>query len=295
MAQKERMGIDPLLDVIGGINELQTRPSQEGDHNNVIDGKRIRLVPISQISPDPEQPRKNIDPENPHIQDLAASIKKHGFINFITVVEIAPKKYVVVAGERRLTAAKIAGLDKIPVMLLAQEKTPIERASIQLEENLLREDLTPFEEADAYERLKTEFGLQQKDIVSIIKKPKSYVSQMLSLRKISPEIQEQMKQSETMIAKRVLWDIAALPEETQREIWQKIKDEPSMSNFEKTAKRLEKQKEKRKQQEQEQESIDAELVWEALKWLAKKDKDAICSYISATKIKKLIAVYQEQK
>lgn len=293
MSKKERMGTDPLLDVIGGISKMQTDSGPEREQN-VIDGKRIRLVPISQISPDPQQPRKHIAPDDPHIQELAGSIQKHGFINFISVVEVSPKKYVVVAGERRLTAAKVAGLEKIPVMIIAQEKSEVERALIQLEENLQREDLSPFEEADAYERLKSEFGLQQKDIVAMVKKPKSYVSQMLSIRKIAPEIQQDMQESETPVAKRVLWDLAGLAPEMQGDVWKKIKSDPTISNFEKNIKRLQKKAESQKA-EKEEDGIDPELAWEALKWAVKKDKNSILSYISSKKLQKLVEAYSKEK
>ena len=260
----------------------QGKPQSEERQSNVIDGKKIRSVATSSIVADPNQPRKNIDPDSQEIHELAESLKKYGFINFITVRESGPQEYTIVSGERRYLAAKMAGLDRIPVMVLAAEKEAKDYALMQLEENLQRKDLTPFEEAQAYERLNKEFGLQQKEIGELISKDKGYVSKMLRLTKIVKEIQQEMSEAE--VSRNILWELATFPEEQQKAVWEKIKHNPIEPIFQREVK----QYQNRKQREESSELFDADRVWEALQKVAQEDKNAILDYIPKEKIKKLL-------
>lgn len=156
-----KLGSNLLFDITDTINSTDQKK-----YSNEIDGKRIEEVNLIDIQPDPEQPRKNIDPDSEDIRELAESIKEHGFIHFITVRPEKDRKYVIITGERRFCAAKKLGLEKIPVAITSQSE--VNCALIQLEENIHRQDLSPLEEAAAYERFVDEFGKQQKDIVNLI-------------------------------------------------------------------------------------------------------------------------------
>lgn len=115
-------------------------------------------VPIDAIEPNPRQPRHRMDPEQ--LADLAGSIREHGIIQPLIVTRAeAPGRYQLIAGERRWQAAKLAGLERVPV--LVKEATPQASLEIALVENIQRADLNALEEAVAYRQLMDEFGLTQ--------------------------------------------------------------------------------------------------------------------------------------
>ena len=291
MAEKiPRLGnVDNIFSSIVSEKEQQPTPEKTQPSNNVIDGKRVRMVALDSIKPDPNQPRKNIDPHSEEIKELAESIKKYGFINFITVRENGPRDYIIVAGERRFTAAKVAGLDKIPVMVLADDKQEVDYALLQLEENLQRSDLSYFEEAEAYQRLRTEFGLQQKEIAVLVKKDQRYISQTLNLTKVPPEIRREIDTAETRIARQVVWDLATFNEEQQKNIWEKIKHSPTMAELQKVAKKIQKAAEAVSQESETSENqADPQLIWEALQRAKKKDLNNLLRFIPPKKAQKLL-------
>lgn len=297
MAEKmPRLGnVDNIFSSIVSEKEQQPILDKSQSSNNVIDGKRVRMVGIDAIKPDPNQPRKNIDPDGADIKELAESIKKHGFINFITVRENGQKNYIIVAGERRFTAAKVAGLDKIPVMVLADDKQDVDCALLQLEENLQREDLSYFEEAEAYLRLKSEFGLQQKEIAAMVKKDQRYISQTLNLAKISAEIRQEIDSAETKIARQVVWDLAGFNEEQQKLLWGKIKKSPTMAELQKVAKKLQKAEEVAPKASDEAENLpDAQQVWDALQRAKKKDINNVFRFIPPKKMQKLLEEFGKE-
>lgn len=269
--------------------ERDSSSEKDDRKNNIIDNKKVRSVLVSSINPDHNQPRKNIDPDSPEIKNLAESIKKHGFINFITVREDGDLNYIIVTGERRYWAARLAGFERIPAFVIAKEQSADEYALVQLEENLQREELTPFEEADGYERLIKEFGLQQKDIVENLKKDKGYISKMLRLGKISKEIKNEIQSSKVAIARDVLWELANFSEAEQKRIWEKIKADPTSTTLKKAIQALEKVKEK----SADEANVDPDQVWEALKKAIKVDKSRIFVYISKKKSKKLLKEFLE--
>src|SRR5437762_12017166 len=107
-----------------------------------------RLVPVQDIVPNPDQPRRHFDEEA--LTSLADSIRRHGLLQPLVVRRIAGR-FELIAGERRLQAAKRAGLEAVPVIV--REARPEERLELALIENLQRENLTPLEEAEAYRHL----------------------------------------------------------------------------------------------------------------------------------------------
>lgn len=139
----------------------------------------IDMICITQIDRSKFQPRSNFA-QKP-LDELAESIKTHGILSPLIVVR-ADDRYELIAGERRLRAAIIAGLEKVPCIVT--DKSERERAQIALIENIQREQLSFFEEAEGYARLIQEFGMTQTDVASKVSKKQSTVSNKLRLLKL---------------------------------------------------------------------------------------------------------------
>lgn len=135
------------------------------------------FLPISQVEPGLNQPRKFFDDEA--LQDLADSIREHGIIQPLTVRRLSSGYYQIIAGERRWRAAKLAGLDEVPAVIIeADDKKVMELALI---ENLQREDLNPMEEAEGYESLMNEYGMTQEEVAKRMGKSRPAVANALRL------------------------------------------------------------------------------------------------------------------
>ena len=146
-----------------------------------------RLMKISMIEPNREQPRKKFDEDA--LQELSESIKQYGILQPLLVSD---KKdyYEIVAGERRWRAAKMAGLKEVPVVV--KEFSTQEIVEISLIENIQREDLNPVEEAMAYKRLIDEFHLKQDEIAERVSKSRTAVTNSMRLLKLDSRVQQMM-------------------------------------------------------------------------------------------------------
>ncbi len=142
-------------------------------------------IPIGDIASNKHQPRKFFS-EKP-LQELAVSIKEHGILQPLVVVKSAGG-YELIAGERRLRAAKIAGLAKVPVIV--RESDELERLELALIENIQRSDLNLIEEAEAYQKLNDEFGLTHEQIAKRMGKSRPVISNTIRLLSLPAEIQE---------------------------------------------------------------------------------------------------------
>ena len=148
----------------------------------------IKEIELSQIKPNRFQPRQSFDKQK--ITELSQSISKHGILSPILVRETGAGGYELIAGERRLRAAKEAGLQTAPCMIdSAEDQLSLELALI---ENLQREDLNPIEEARGYDRLKKEFSLTQDKIAEVTGKARSSVANSMRLLNLPPSIIELM-------------------------------------------------------------------------------------------------------
>ncbi|HBB36522.1 MAG: transcriptional regulator, chromosome partitioning protein, ParB family [Candidatus Moranbacteria bacterium GW2011_GWC1_45_18] len=147
-------------------------------------------VPIEKIATNPQQPRHNFDEKE--LQDLADSIKEHGIIQPLVVIKIAPDQYELIAGERRLKASKLAGLDMVPV-IIREETGEREKLELALVENIQREDLNILEEARAYKKLIEEFDLTQEEIAERVGKSRSAVANKVRLLGLPFEIQRALQ------------------------------------------------------------------------------------------------------
>jgi ParB family chromosome partitioning protein len=163
-----------------GLGALLSASPSEGD--NLLE------VAVDQIAPNPQQPRKAFDQAS--IDELASSLKTSGMIQPV-VVRRAGTGYQLVAGERRWRAARQAGLERIPAIL--REATDAEALELALVENLLREDLNPIEEAEAYQRLLAEFGWTHEDLAGRVGKDRSTIANTLRLLKLPDLIQTDLR------------------------------------------------------------------------------------------------------
>ncbi len=161
----------------GGLSSLF-----EEDATEVQAKKTVRL---SEIEPNRSQPRKNFD--ETAISALADSIREHGVLQPLLVRPLPAGGYQIVAGERRWRAARMLGMDEIPVVI--RELSDLETAQIALIENLQRENLNPIEEALGYRRLQDDFDMKQEDIAKTVGKSRSAVANAVRLLRLPEEVQ----------------------------------------------------------------------------------------------------------
>ncbi len=137
----------------------------------------LREIPVDAIAPNPSQPRTQFDPGE--LDDLAQSIREHGVLQPVLVSQQPDGTYVLITGERRWRAVKLAGLPTVPA--LVKEATPQNSLEMALVENIQRRDLNPLEEAHAYKQLLEEHGLTQEQLGQRIGKSRVAVTNTLRL------------------------------------------------------------------------------------------------------------------
>ena len=155
--------------------------------DNVMDNQEEKTslyLPISQVESCAGQPRKQFDPDA--LADLADSIREHGIIQPLTVRKLQSGYYQIIAGERRWRAARMAGLDQVPAIVVeADDRKAMELAMI---ENLQREDLNPMEEAEGYRQLMEQYNLTQEETAQRVGKSRSAVANALRLLNLCPSV-----------------------------------------------------------------------------------------------------------
>lgn len=163
---------------LGALIDIQ--PTVQTSGSSLIDE-----VELSKIEANPDQPRTNFNEEA--LSELAASIAELGVVQPITIREIAPEKYMIIAGERRYRASKLAGLTKIPAYIKrVSDETMMEMALV---ENIQREDLNAIEIALTYQRLLDEYKFTQEKLSERVGKKRATVANYLRLLKLPAEIQ----------------------------------------------------------------------------------------------------------
>ena len=167
MAQKSGLGRG-----LGAlIPSAEVPPSENG----------ILMVPVGSISPNPRQPRSKIQPEE--LNELTASIREHGVLQpLIVTPQDTAGQYILIAGERRLQAARLAGLEAVPVIV--RQATDQQRLELAIIENVQRSDLSPLEEAEAYRQLAEDFGLSHEQIAAQVGKSRVAVTNTMRLHKL---------------------------------------------------------------------------------------------------------------
>ncbi len=174
-------GLDALL---GGA-----RRQEEGELQSRMASGDVESVPIEDVRPNPHQPRTEFPAEA--LQELADSIRSQGVLQPVLIRMAADGGYELVAGERRLRAAKMAGLESVPA--LVKEMSDAESLAIALIENLQREDLNPIEEARGYHRLQQEFGVGQEELARQVGKSRSALANSLRLLQLPDSVQHDIR------------------------------------------------------------------------------------------------------
>lgn len=167
----------------------------ENTIDEIQEGERIVEIPLTEITPNPFQPRRIFDPEK--INDLAASISEHGIFQPIIVKQVKDG-YMIVSGERRFRAAKQVGLKTIPSIIRSYD--PAKVAEISLVENLQRENLSPIEEAEAYANIMRSMEITQKTLADRIGKSRSYVTNIIGLLNLPDEVQAMLLNNDISMA-----------------------------------------------------------------------------------------------
>ena len=178
--------------------------------------KEVDTIDINKIEPNKNQPRKSFDEDSIH--ELAESIKLRGIIQPLVVQKGEKGLYTIIAGERRWRAAKIAGLKDIPVVVKNYSNQEI--MEIALIENIQREDLSPLEEAKAYQALIKEYGYSQTELADIVGKKQSTIANKLRLLKLSDDVKFSLNQKQ--ITERHARAMLSLNEEKQQEVLREV-------------------------------------------------------------------------
>jgi ParB family chromosome partitioning protein len=220
---KQKFGLGRGLDaLISGASEvISTQQAVPQAEANVLP-----QVPIDSIIPNPRQPRKVFREDDPRLLELSASIKEHGMLQPIVITRLdsststskgiremaaswlsdessSPQstaattentslEYQIIAGERRWRAARLAGLQNVPVVI--KDVTPQQMLELALIENIQRADLNPIEEALAYQALTQEFGLTQEMVAKQVGKDRTTITNSLRLLQLAPKVREMLAQ-----------------------------------------------------------------------------------------------------
>ena len=179
----------------------------------------IKMVKIDELRSNPYQPRKVFD--ETALQELAASIKEHGVFQPI-IIKKSIKGYEIIAGERRVKASKLAGLDEIPAII--RDFSDDEMMEIALLENLQRENLNAIEEANAYKKLLETLELTQEQLSNRLGKSRSHITNMIGLLNLPEEVQKLLSSKEISAGHaRIISKLEN--EEQQISLAQKVVDE----------------------------------------------------------------------
>ncbi|NBI67076.1 ParB/RepB/Spo0J family partition protein [Pseudoflavonifractor sp. 60] len=178
MARKTELGLGRGLNALLGDPDLQSQ------------GEGSMTLPISQVEPGLNQPRKRFDQEA--LDELAESIRVHGIIQPLTVRRLATGYYQIIAGERRWRAAKAAGLQEVPAVIIEADDRKV--MELGLIENLQREDLNPAEEARGYRSLIEDYGLTQEQVAQQMGKSRPAVTNTLRLLALPDEVMTMLEE-----------------------------------------------------------------------------------------------------
>jgi ParB family chromosome partitioning protein len=176
-----------------GLSALMADVAEDSAPTGEVAKPADRAIPIELISPNPDQPRRNFDPER--LDDLAASIKKKGIIQPL-IVRPKPDKdgeFEIVAGERRWRAAQKAKLHEIPVLVRDFDDTEV--LEVAIIENIQRADLNPVEEAAGYQQLMDKFGHTQEKLAEALGKSRSHIANSMRLLGLPDEVQTYLGES----------------------------------------------------------------------------------------------------
>lgn len=198
--EKDAQGSSPKPPHDSGLVGTSAQPEAPKEKPMREEGDYIFHIETEKISPNPTQPRRNFNEEG--IRELANSVREFGFLQPLVVTKIETEtpegvavKYQLIAGERRLLAAKLLGLEVVPAII---RNVDLEREKLELAviENIQRENLNPIETARAFQRLQEEFRLTQREIASRLGKSREAVANVVRLLDLPSYIQEALERGE---------------------------------------------------------------------------------------------------
>ncbi len=242
-------------------------------------GQNINNMPIEELQPNPLQPRGVITSES--INDLVDSIKEHGILEPLVAAH-TPAGYQIIAGERRWRAAKLAGLNTVPVLI--KETTPQGMLEMAIVENVQRTDLNAIDRAKAFERLSLEFGLSTSEIAKRVSKSSAYVSNTLRLLKLPDALKDGLLTG--IISEGHARALAAIDDEKSMvEAYKQImKESGSVRRAEEVARRFKKSTGKRKRKVEPKVIIVDEKIDKMQEDLTKKLGDNVTAKLVRTRV-----------
>lgn len=209
---------------------IQEKEAIKEERKGIREGTKglsgARIIDISRIKSDPDQPRKSLNQKS--LNELADSMKKHGLLQPITVEYIEREDYFkIINGERRYKAAKLVGLQELPCIIKYIDKHV--RLIHQLIENIQRQDLPPLEEAESIQALIDKKRMEnpnysQREASRELGLPKSYVNEMLALLKLPRDIKESVRTSDSVPKSLLLLLIRQSDEKNIREFYRQIRE-----------------------------------------------------------------------
>ncbi len=187
-------------------------------------GVRMVYPDVDWIEANPDQPRRRFDAAE--LEALTESIRKYGLQQPIGVRELGPSRFQLVFGERRLRAVRALGQQTVPCILVPDG---VDTAEVAVVENVLRADLTPFEEADAFVALVEKHDYSHADLGQIMGRDRAEITKTIALTKVSAAVRERYEGSPKKVARYKLYQIAALDEpEEQMRLWEALSsDQPA--------------------------------------------------------------------
>lgn len=177
----------------------------------LFESNRVMFLPVGNIIPNPNQPRTRFSKEG--LMELSDSIREHGVLQPLSVRRLTGNRYELISGERRLRAAKMAGLEQVPCILVNADD--LESSLLALIENLQRRDLDFVEEATALQTLISTYHLSQEEAAKRVGKSQSAVANKLRLLKLTPQLLEQLR--DTGLTERHGRALLRLPEDRREE------------------------------------------------------------------------------
>ena len=218
-----------------GLAELHQEMGQIPDISVLTGSERtvVKPIPLVQISPNPDQPRKTFT-EN-ELKDLSESIKEKGVLVpiILRTVQNKPYLYEIVAGERRFRAAQMAGLSEIPA--LVKTLTPQNAMEIALIENVQRENLNPIEEAEGYKNLMEKCDYTLEDVSKLIGKSVSYIRNLMRINSLPDSVKELVKSGELSASHARTIAVSDSPEQMAHDI---INNKLSVADAQKKVKNM---------------------------------------------------------
>jgi len=177
-------GLGAILGEVAEAYENELKSDEQGIRDRVVE------ISLSDIIPNPYQPRKHFDETS--IKELSESIKSHGLLQPVVVIEQGDE-YVLIAGERRVRASRLAGLETIRAIVADIDRTRFRE--LALIENIQRESLNPVELARSYKELIDEYGITQDELAKVIHKSRSQITNTLRLLQLSDYVLDKLSQS----------------------------------------------------------------------------------------------------